>query len=67
MSGNVLDILEVRDDNVRSCCNVLQKFLQNGSPNYNTPTWGNLIQALKRAEMSVIASTLQEALICGPQ
>ena len=65
MSGSVLDTLEVRDDNISSCRNVLQRFLQNGSPNYKNPTWGNLIQALKRAEMRVIASTLEEALICG--
>ena len=47
MSGSVLNNLEARDDNVSSCRNVLQRFIQNGSPNYNTPTWGNLIQALR--------------------
>ena len=66
MEGFVLNNLEDRFSDVNSCRNVLQKFTQNGSPNYKAPTWGNLIQALKRAQMSVVASTLEEALICGP-
>ena len=67
MGESVLNILADRLDDVTSCRRVLQRFLENGSPNYKTPTWGNLIQALKRAQMSVVASTLQEALRCGHQ
>lgn len=57
-----LDNLEVRLDDLSSCRNLFNKFLENGSPNYETPTWGNLILALKKAELGQVATTLQNAL-----
>lgn len=59
---HVLNNLEDKSDDINSCRRVLQKFLENGSPNYKTPSWGNLIEALQKAEMKVVASTLLDAL-----
>ena len=59
---HVLNNLEDKSDDIKSCRRVLQKFLENGSPNYRTPSWGNLIEALQKAEMRVVASTLLDAL-----
>lgn len=67
MREAVLDNLEDKHDDVNSCRKLFSRFLDNGSPKYKTPTWGNLIQALKKAEMSGVATTLHEALLCGPQ
>lgn len=67
LDEDVLNNLESLSDDISSCRKVFQKFLENGSPNYRTPSWDNLIQALRRAEMNVVACTLQEALCCCPQ
>ena len=62
MEGYTLDNLEDKFSLVNSCNNLLQRFLQNGSPDYDRPTWGNLILALRKAEMGEVASTLWEVL-----
>lgn len=49
-------------DNITSCRNLLRKFLDNGSPRYKKPTWCNLLEALRRAELSVVADALENGL-----
>ena len=62
MREAVLNNLEEKHDDVNSCRKLFNRFLENGAPNFKTPTWSNLIKALEMAEMNEVATTLREAL-----
>ena len=59
MKEFILDNLEdIKGDNEKSFCNLMSKFLVNGSPEYDRPTWRSVIEALDKAELGEISKQL---------
>ena len=54
---------DIKGDNEKSFCELMSKFLVNGSPEYDRPTWRSVIEALKRAELGEISKELRKALL----
>ena len=63
MEEFTLDNLEdIKGDNEKSFCALMSRFLVNGSPEYDRPTWGSVIEALEKAKLREISKQLRKAL-----
>ena len=49
-------------DDVDSCSNMFQLFLQDGSKKFRKPKWSSVVQAMRDSGFSVYADELESAL-----
>ena len=47
---------------IKSCRTLIQRVLENGAPKFEKPTWNNLLKAMRRSQLSIVADNLEEAL-----
>ena len=50
------------DNDIDSCCSLLQMFLQNGSKKFREPKWSSVIQAMRDTDFNALATELEKAL-----
>ena len=62
MKSYSLTIIEDKHDIENSCRNLFQAFLRSGTPKTGSPTWGGVVTALRKADLTVAADELQAAL-----